>query len=228
MNFKSLPQMLDYFKDEETCIKYYEQMRWKGNPVCPHCKAEKPYKTNRGYKCSSSDCYKKFTVKVGTIFHNSKIPMRTWFVALFLTTHKKGISSVQLAVDIGVTQATAWFMLHRLRKMYKAKVEEQLGKDKVVEIDETHIGGKEKNRHWKKRRSKVNEELARDGTIYNKKKVVVGIIERSGQVVLKYFPNPQAKSISPFIQETVKNGSDIMTDESVLYYSYKTTALGGG
>ncbi|GGG31756.1 transposase [Christiangramia forsetii] len=93
MNFKSLPQLLDYFKDEATCIEYYENIRWGGTPVCPHCGSENPYKTTRGYKCSNNECYKKFTVKVGTIFENSKIPFRIWFAAIYLaTSHKKGIS----------------------------------------------------------------------------------------------------------------------------------------
>lgn len=87
MNFKSLPQLLDYFKDEKTCTKYYEQLRWNGKPICPHCSTDKkPYNTNRGYKCSYSNCGKKFTVKVGTIFENSKIPFRTWFAAIYLCT----------------------------------------------------------------------------------------------------------------------------------------------
>ena len=72
MNFKSLPHLLDHFREEETCIEYYANLRWGGNPVCPHCGSENPYKTNRGYKCSSNECYKKFTVKTGTIFENSK------------------------------------------------------------------------------------------------------------------------------------------------------------
>ena len=94
MEFKSLPQVLDYFKDEKTGVEYFEKIRWGGNPVCPHCSSQNPYKTNRGYKCSNNECYKKFTVKVGTVFENSKIPFRIWFAAIFLANaHKKGISA---------------------------------------------------------------------------------------------------------------------------------------
>src|SRR4051812_28873810 len=116
MNFKSLIQLLDHFKEEATCIAYYEQLRWNGNPVCPHCGSENPYKTIRvrinkkgeriekkEYKCSDKDCLSKFTVKVGTIFECSKIPFRTWFAAIYLcTSSKKGISSVLLAEQLGI------------------------------------------------------------------------------------------------------------------------------
>src|SRR5687767_3114477 len=141
MNFKSLIELQDYFKDEKTCIEYYEQIRWNGNPVCPHCGSEKPYRTNRGFKCSNNKCYKKFTVKVGTIFDNSKIPFRTWFAAIFLATnHKKGISSLQLASDLNITQKTAWFILHRVREMLKVNAPQMVGGEgTMVEADETYI-----------------------------------------------------------------------------------------
>ena len=139
MNFKSLPELLDYFKEEETGIEYYEQIRWGGNPTCPHCGSENPYKTNRGWKCSNNECYKKFTVRVGTIFENSKISFRIWFAAIYLATaHKKGISSVQLAIDLGIIQKTAWFVLHRIREMLKDKEPKMLGENKMVEVDESY------------------------------------------------------------------------------------------
>lgn len=147
MDFKSLPELLSYFKEEQTCIQYYEKMRWNGSPVCPHCNSvKKPYITNRGYKCADDKCHKKFTVKVGTIFENSKIPFRLWFAAIYLCTNrKKGVSSVQLAVDLGITQKSAWFMLHRIREMLRDKAPHMIGGgEKPVEIDETYVGGKEK------------------------------------------------------------------------------------
>lgn len=128
MNFKSLPQLLDHFREEKTCVEYYANLRWGGNPVCPHCDSENPYNTTRGYKCSNNECYKKFTVETGTIFENSKIPFRIWFASIWLaTSHKKGISSVQLALDLGLTQKTAWFVLHRIREMLKDKAPKMLG-----------------------------------------------------------------------------------------------------
>lgn len=127
MNFITIHQLFETFKDERTCIAYYEQLRWNSNPVCPHCGAQKPYTTNRGYKCSNKNCHKKFTVRSGTIFENSRLPIRVWFGAIFLATnHKKGISSVQLASDLGITQKTAWILLHRVREMLKQNAPEML------------------------------------------------------------------------------------------------------
>ncbi len=214
MNFKSLIELLDFFKDEETGIKYYENIRWAGNPVCPHCSAEHPYKTNRGWKCSNKDCYKKFTVRVGTIFENSKIPFRVWFAAIFLaTTSSKGISSVQLARQLNITQKTAWFVLHRIREMLKDKAPKMLGNQNPVEADESYLGGKEKNKHLSKRRSLVNNNLKNDGTEYKAKNTVLGIIERDGHVVLKYVPNATKKNMVEFIGKHVPKGSKIYTDE---------------
>lgn len=223
MKFKSLLQLLDHFKEEKTCIEYYEKLRWNGNVTCPFCKSEKPYKTNRGYKCSNNECYKKFTCKVGTIFENSKIPFRTWFAAMYLVTaHKKGISSLQLATDLNITPKTSWFVLHRIREMLKVNSPELVGgKNKIVEADETHIGGKEKNRHKKKRLASPETGLANDGSVYNKKKVVIGIIERDGKVILKHIPNAQQKNMVPFIKKYVSNGARLITDEATAYHNIK-------
>src|SRR5438034_1389215 len=111
--FKNLIQLFDFFKDEETCKQFLVQQRWGGNVTCPFCGHDKVYTTNRGYKCADKTCYKKFSVTVGTVYENSKVPLRTWFGAMYLATaHKKGISSCQLARDLGITQKTAWFVLH--------------------------------------------------------------------------------------------------------------------
>ena len=224
MNFKSLPQLLDHFKDEKTCIEYYEQIRWNGNPACPHCGGLNPYKTNRGWKCSDSDCHKKFTVKVGTIFENSKISFHIWFGAIYLaTSHKKGISSVQLALDLGITQKTAWFVLHRIREMLKEKAPQMLGEKNMVEIDEAYIGGKEGNKHKSKQRSDVYSHLNNDGTPYKPKNMVVGLIERDGKVVLRHVPRAVNYEIQPIIDVHVKHGAEIHTDESHIYRNLNIT-----
>jgi transposase-like protein len=218
MNFKSLPQLLDYFKEEATCVAYYEQIRWGGNPVCPHCEHENPYRTTRGFKCSNKDCHKKFTVRVGTIFECSNIKFRIWFAAIYLcTAHKKGISSVQLASDLGITQKTAWFVLHRVREMLRDKAPDMVGKSAMVEVDEAYIGGREANKHYGKRRSDTYPELTNDGSKYRPKKAVVGIIERNGNVVLKYVPRANRANMVKFIERHVPKGSKIYTDEAKVY-----------
>ncbi|MGD2035073.1 MAG: IS1595 family transposase [Bacteroidales bacterium] len=229
MNFKSLIELLDFFKDEETGIKYFENIRWNGNITCPHCGSEKPYRTNRGFKCSDKECHKKFTVRTGTIFENSKIPFRVWFAAIYLaTTSSKGISSIQLARQLNITQKTAWFVLHRIREMLKEKALKMLGNEKPVEADESYLGGKEKNKHYSKRRSLVNNNLRNDGTPYKPKNTVLGIIERDGHVVLKYVPNASQQNMREFIDSHVPEGAKIYTDEFKGYstlsedYAHKT------
>src|SRR3972149_6858900 len=125
--FTNLIELQKQFRDEDTCWKYLEKLRWtetKGNPICPFCSSNKFYELKRkfNYRCANSDCRKTYNVKTGSIFENTKIPLRTWFIAIYVeTSHKKGISSLQLHRDLGITQKTAWFILHRVREMLKSK-----------------------------------------------------------------------------------------------------------
>lgn len=217
-NFKSLIQLLDYFKDEATCIAFYEQIRWNGQPVCPHCGSTKtPYRTNRGFRCSEKLCTKKFSVKVGTIFEQSHIPLRTWFAAIYLeTAHKKGISSLQLGRDLNISQKCAWFLLHRIREMLRAESPIMLTNE--VEVDETYIGGKETNRH-------ANKKVGNYGRGGEKgKAVVLGLVERDGKVIAKRIPDNKAGNIIPVIEKHVKKGSTMLTDE---WYAYGSLHLKG-
>ncbi len=147
--FNSVLDVLDVFSNDEVCMLYLEWRRWGGNVVSPFDRTSKVYNCGKfRYKCKNTGKY--FTVKTGTLFENTKISLRKWFVALYLeSNHKKGISSLQLSKDIGVTQKTAWFMLHRIRKCFGEECVECLQNE--VEADETYIEGSNKNRHKHKR-----------------------------------------------------------------------------
>ena len=143
--FKNLAKLTAYFPDDQSCREYLERMRWNGQPLCPHCGYDVAYKFGGGtyYKCKA--CRKKFTVTIGTIFEDSKIPLRKWFIAIYIfTSHKKGISSCQLAKDIGITQKSAWHMLHRIRHAFGVTEPMQLAD--TVEVDETYMDGKRRAR----------------------------------------------------------------------------------
>jgi transposase-like protein len=206
--FKNLKEMMQTFSDEKVCRAYMEQMRWDGNPVCPHCGEGKPYKLKDGktYRCVSKTCKKDFTVTVGTIFENSKVPLSTWFAAIYLcTAHKKGISSLQLHRDLGVTQKTAWFILHRVRLLMGKPDTGQL--DNTVEIDETYVGGKFANMN--RGRRKKFQESGKDNKI-----PVMGFVERDGNARLTVIGESSFKQM---VRKNVKNTATVVTDTHLSY-----------
>jgi transposase-like protein len=211
MNFTNLTECLDYFKDEATGLAYLEQQRWGGTPACPFCGVINPYRTNRGFKCRDKACGKKFSVKVGTIYENSKIPLRTWFTSMYLLlSSKKGISSLQLSRQLGITQKTAWFVLHRLREMLKEKAPQMLRN--TVQIDETYVGGKITNKH-KSKVAKVRLEQGGKGLRgrSDTKTPVFGIIETGGKVVVKVTDWVNKKNAKALIDKHVKEGANMVT-----------------
>jgi len=210
--FSSLFDLLDYFKDEQTCLGYLAERRWQGGIECPHCCHTKIYTlkgATKRYKCGK--CRKQFTARANTIFEDSKLPLRKWFAAIYLLlAHRKGISSYQLARDLKVTQKTAWFLAHRIRYAIKqGSFEKPL--EGVVESDETFIGGKNKNRHADKK-VKYGQ-----GRSYKDKTPVHGLLERGGQLRAFVVPNTKLEILEPLILEHVKWGSKLMTDE---WYSH--------
>jgi len=191
--------------DEQAAIDHFTAIRWKHRALCPYCGSERVYHfaDRRTHKCG--DCRKRFSIRVGTIFEDSKLPLRTWMLAIWLiTSHKKGIASTQLAKDLGITQKSAWFVLHRLR--YAAQTRSfKRPLDGEVESDETFIGGKEKNKHaWQRTGGKQGGKG---------KTAVLGILERDGELRTGITPNLAARTVQAVIRENVKPGAALMTDE---------------
>ena len=203
--FDSLFQMMDVFSDEQVCIDHLRAIRWKNGAYCPHCGSVKVYHFSDGKNHKCGDCKSRFSIKVGTIFEDSKVPLRKWFMAIWLiTSHKKGIASTQLAKDIKVTQKTAWFMLHRLRHAARTKTF-NAPLDGDVEADETFIGGKEKNKHAKDRKGGTQGGAG--------KAVVFGVLKRDGDFRAFQMPNLQSRNVGAAVRENVAPGANLFTDE---------------
>lgn len=211
-------------------------MCWKGNVVSPFAPTSKVYKCkDNKYRCKNTGKY--FNVKTNLIFHKTSLPLIiSWFMAVWLVlSHKKGISSVQLDKDIGVTQKTAGFMLHRIRKALGIDEVEPNDNDDsgskmdgTVEVDETFIGGKNKNRHKDKRVEKCQ------GRSFKDKVPVFGMYQRGGDVVAKVVPDIKSTTLFRFIRDNVKEGSTIYTDEwnytdgIDIYYNHNNVNHGVG
>ena len=187
------------------------QSRWSdGNVVCPYCGGHHCHLC-KYFRYLCKHCNHKFNVTVGTIFENTKISLRKWFIAMYLiSSHKKGIASHQLARDIEVTQKTAWFILQKVHTLYGQTVNELSGE---VECDEAYIGGREKNKHESKKTEGTQ------GRSTKTKTPVFGMIERGGKLVAKKVKNTQGNTLSPIIRQIVKPGSRIFTDEFIGYKS---------
>jgi transposase-like protein len=207
--YKTLVQFLAHFKDEETCVKYFEQIRFANGKYCPHCNHSKINRFSDGKRFRCAKCKKDFTIKTKTVFGESKISMQKWFVAIYLlSVNKKGISSINLAQQIGTTQKTAWFMDHRIRKALKQNNGQLFG---TVEIDETYIGGKERNKHFVKRTKGTQ------GRNTLTKTPIVGLIQRGGAMKAKVVDNVRMRTLESMIVENVKIGTQLYTDEFLSY-----------
>lgn len=208
-HFKSILDLIKAFPDEQTCIDHLTQIRWGNNVVSPFDSTSKVYncKGNK-YKCKNTGKY--FNVKTNTIFDNTKLPLQKWFLGIYLvTSHKKGISSLQLSRDIDITQKSAWFMLQRIRECFGIENNNQL--DNEVEADETYVGGKNKNRHSSKKVKNSQGRSSKDKT------PVVGMIERDGKLNAYQIDNVGSVSLTNEIVQRVKESAKLYTDEWLGY-----------
>ncbi|XOV66559.1 MAG: IS1595 family transposase [Fluviicola sp.] len=206
-DFKSILDLLKAFPDEQSCIDHLTELRWGGEVVSPFDPSSKVYvcKGNK-YRCKNTGKY--FNVKTDTLFDNSKVKLQKWFLAIWIvTSHKKGISSVQLSKDIDVTQKTAWFMLQRIRNCFGIDNDTTL--DNEVEVDETYVGGETKNKSIRKRID-IHKHGVQTGM--NDKAPVLGMIERGGNVRAMVIEKSNGKVIKPLLNLNIKPSAHVITD----------------
>jgi transposase-like protein len=208
------------FKDADKAREHLEAQRWPDGPYCPHCgNADKTRilkmdgEAHRAGLYNCRECRKQFSVTVGTVFERSKVPLNTWLLATYLLcSSKKGMSAHQYARMLGVTYKTAWFMLHRIREAMRPGDDAtgpKGGEGKIVEADETYIGGKEKNKHLVKRHS------GRGGV---GKQVAFALVERGGSVRAFHVANVSGATLRPVIVKQIDRASTLMTDEGGQYH----------
>jgi transposase-like protein len=218
MKPKTLQQAVLHYSDPQNCVDYMASKRWPdGIVTCPICgRKDVTYlATQRKWQCKSAHKNRQFSAKVGTIFEDSPIPLEKWLVVVWMLTNcKNGVSSYEIAKTIGVTQKSAWFMLHRIRlglsnPKFGSKVG---GGEGGVEVDESWIGGKSINMH-KERRLRYQQSGAHHG-----KAVVIGILDRSARKVrTKVLPNVQRETFQNEVLSNVKYGSKVYTDNAYGY-----------
>jgi transposase-like protein len=209
LEFKTLAEFTDYFCDEETCRKHYTAIRFRNGEYCPHCGHTQIYtfKDGKRYRCAS--CKQDFTIKTGTVFGESKLPLRKWFMAIYLlSTTSKGMSSVQVAKHVGVCQKTAWFMAHRIREAHQQNKGQLFG---TFEVDETYVGGQEKNKHASKRQDGTR------GRSTKTKTPVVGMIQRGGEIRAQVVERVTMAAVESNIVANAAKGSQIISDDFLSY-----------
>jgi transposase-like protein len=216
---QTLQEAIVYFSVPENCLNYLMARRpeWKDGPVCPRCGSSNVgfLKNQLRWQCSDRHPQRQFSIKVGTIMEDSPIGLDKWLAATWMILNcKNGISSCEIARALGVTQKTAWFLLHRIRLAQQGKKGGKLGGE--VEVDETFIGGKSRNMHKSKRARVITGTGGKDKTI------VMGMMERGGNVRAMVVGNRRRKEIQGNIREHVEAGAAIFSDELRSYEGLET------
>jgi len=207
--FKTLTEFTDYFCDEAVCVKHFTESRFRNGEYCPHCRHDKIYLCANGKRYHCAKCKQDFTIRTKTVFGESKLPLRKWYMAIYLlATSGKGISSVQLAKQVGVTQKTGWFIDHRVRSAMKQNKGNLFG---TIEADETFIGGLSKNMHKAKRKEAIT------GTGGKGKAAVFGLRSRAGEVRAQVIESTNREVLHAEIKNNVAQGATLYTDMWVAY-----------
>ena len=208
--FKSLIAVINHFNSEKVCKEALAEARWGDDVVCPHCKQHHCSRRADGrFRCNY--CKHNFSCTVGTIFQNSNIPLQKWFIAMYLiSSHKKGVSSHQIARDCEVCQKTAWFMLQKIRTLFAQN--DAVALKGEVEMDEMYLGGRETNKHESKRTEGTQ------GRSTKTKTPIFGMVEREeGRAIVIKVEDTKAKTLMPIIKQFVKDNAHVFTDELVSY-----------
>ncbi len=208
----TLVEMIRHFSDPQVCIDTVARLKWPdGKPTCPKCGGQEVLwlANQQRWKCKVKECKKQFSVKVGTIFEDSPISLDKWLVAVWLIGNcKNGVSSYEVARDLGITQKSAWFMLHRIRLAMQDSGGMLSGS---VEMDETFIGGKVKNMHKSKRPLGTGYSGKMAGGMG--KTIVVGMLERNGRVKAQVVQERTRKVLHAVADANIAPGSELITDE---------------
>ncbi|MGC2803174.1 MAG: IS1595 family transposase [Candidatus Acidiferrum sp.] len=217
---KTLQQAIVYFADADNCLNFMVKLRWPDRKViCPTCGRNdvRFIATRRMWECKSQHPKKQFSAKIGTIFEDSALPLDKWLIAMWMVANcKNGISSYEIGRALGVTQKSAWFMLHRIRLAMQTRSSVQLGGEgKEVEVDETFVGGAARFMHADKRKRRITETGTKD------KVAVQEILERGGEIRAAVVGNRKKHLLQSNIRAHVKAGSAIYTDALLSYQGLK-------
>src|SRR5581483_10100744 len=209
---ETLQEAVLYFADPDNCVEYVSSRRWPNGVECPTCGSAdvRYYKSVRRWECKNQHPKRQFSIKNGTIFEESPISLDKWLVAMWLLVNcKNGISSYEIHRAIKVTQKTAWFMMHRIRRATEQRSFGKLSGE--IETDETFIGGKARNMHVAKRQRRIT------GTGCKDKTPVIGILERGGKVRVSVIPNRRKQALQAEVKKHVEAGSALYTDALLSY-----------